>query len=187
MKSWSREFSNWNHRIALSRAADAPTERLHNSEYKSRDFDALRDLTITSPSTSPSLWPSWVWPRFHWPSHNDVNLCEQNQSDNIGMIRWWWFQIACPATTRIQPLGRRGPTTSLIQSLRGQSTCVSAPTTCTQPWGGRSTYHHMNSIIGRSICRVWGWPQQSTTLKHLCRWNVCSLDQRYQAIQMLPN
>ena len=26
-------------------------------------------------------------------------------------------------------------------------------TTCTQTWGGRSTYHRMNSIKGRSICR----------------------------------
>ena len=35
-------------------------------------------------------------------------------------------------------------------------------TTCTQTWGGRSTYHRMNSIIERSVC--WE-PHQSTTLQ----------------------
>ena len=33
-------------------------------------------------------------------------------------------------------------------------------TTCTQTWGGRSTYHHMNSNMGRS---VWREPHRSNT------------------------
>ena len=37
-------------------------------------------------------------------------------------------------------------------------------TTCSQTWGGRSTYHRMKSIMGRSICRE---PHRSNTLIQL--------------------
>ena len=49
------------------------------------------------------------------------------------------------------------------------------------------TYHHMNSITGRSICRVKGVSHQWPIFHHLCRWNVCNPGQRYPPMQMLPN
>ena len=45
----------------------------------------------------------------------------------------------------------------------------------------------MNSITGRSICRVQGVSQWWPTLHHLSRWNVCNPGQRYPTIQMPPN
>ena len=65
-----------------------------------------------------------------------------------------WFQIACPATTRTQPLGGRGPATTRTQSLGGQWTWASVlpPHALKHGEDARPT-RRMNSITGRSIVK----------------------------------
>ena len=95
-----------------------------------------------------------------------------------------WFQNACPATTRTQPLGGRSPATTRTQSLGGQSTWASVlpphalkheedarPTTArSQSWGGPFVEYE-GDHIGQSL---FGWIVCSVDVKpfQCCQTNL---------------
>ena len=100
-------------------------------------------LVLINRSSMPNHLMCWTFSKEITISPTDQSTLMEQYVKEGGSTEFWWLQIACPATT------------------------------CTQTWGGRLTYHHMNSIMGRSICQV---PHRWNTFQHSSSWNVCSLD-----------
>ena len=109
-----------------------------------------------------------------------------------------------PATIWTQSLGRHCPATTWTQSLGGLLTWqFGLPPhelnrwedwwhellSChprTQPMGGRSTYHHENSIPGRSICHSLERSCHRTTPHWPSIENVCNHDRKCRPILTHP-